>query len=175
MAKLQVELSMLEAAEALIKRKVKPQQFSKIAQEVFELMGITDEDENMNARVAQLYTDLSLSGKFVVLGDDMWDLKSRQPYDAADYDTYELGFDSEEVETPLLGDDAPAGVAPISTILDDEDEDDEKDGADADDEAQEEEIAVADDYGDDSDAQVKENEANEHAGLSVYSEDEMPT
>lgn len=168
MAKIQAELSMLEAAEMLIKRKIKPQKFMKIAKEVFELMGITDA-EDMDSRVAQLYTDLSLSGKFVVLGDNMWDLKSRQTFETADYDTYDLSFESEET-TPLLGDDAPVGIAPISAILDgneslvvdkiEEEEETEK-------------VSVSDDYGDDSSAEVKEKEANEHAGLSVYSENEI--
>ena len=168
MSKTQTELSMLEAAETLIKRKIKPQKFAKIAKEVFELMGIEDA-KDMDARIAQLYTDLSLSGKFVVLGDDMWDLKSRQTFETADYDTYELGFDTEET-TPLLGDDAPAGVAPISAILDgDEDkvlekiEDEESTGV----------VVTSDDYGDNSNAEVKDGDANEHAGLSVYNEDEM--
>jgi DNA-directed RNA polymerase subunit delta len=168
MAKIQAELSMLEAVEILIKRKIKPQKFSKIAKEVFELMGITDAGD-MDSRIAQLYTDLSLSGKFVVLGDDMWDLKSRQAFETADYDTYELGFDTEEA-TPLLGDDAPAGIAPVSAILDgDESLIEEK----VEEEEETEEVAVSDDYGDDSSAEVRDNEADQHAGLSVYSEDEM--
>ncbi|MCL2559723.1 MAG: DNA-directed RNA polymerase subunit delta [Turicibacter sp.] len=176
MAKIKAEMSMLEAAEMLIKRKIKPQKFSKIAKEVFELMGIALDDEDKDARIAQLYTDLSLSGKFVVLGDDMWDLKARQSFDTADYDTYELGFDTEEVATPLLGDDAPAGVAPISAILDEDDDDDddaEEVEKGADEPSDEEEVTVADDYGDDSDAEVKEKEADEHAGLSIYKEEEL--
>ena len=166
MAKIQAELSMLEAAETLIKRKIKPQKFAKIAKEVFELMGITDA-EDMNTRIAQLYTDLSLSGKFVVLGDDMWDLKSRQLYETADYDTYDLGFESEE-PTPLLGDDAPVGLEPISAILGDDESTDKNENAE-----ESEEITVADDYGDNSNAEVKANEADEHAGLSVYNEDQL--
>jgi DNA-directed RNA polymerase subunit delta len=175
MAKIQAELSMLEAAETLIKRKIKPQKFSKIAKEVFELMGLTD-IQDLDARTAQLYTDLSLSGKFVVLGDDMWDLKSRQTFETADYDTYELGFESEE-PTPLLGDDAPVGLAPISALLGDEDDEDDEDvekGEGAEDIDEVEEVAVSDDYGDDSNAEVKENEV-EHVGLSVYNEDELDT
>lgn len=166
MAKIKEELSMLEAAETLIKRKIKPQKFSKIAKEVFELMGLTD-IQDLDIRTAQLYTDLSLSGKFVVLGDDMWDLKSRQLFEMADYDTYELGFETEE-PTPLLGDDAPVGLAPISALLDEADEDVEKEEVD-------EAVAISDDYGDDSDAEVKEDESDEHAGLSVYNEDELDT
>ena len=173
MAKIQAELSMLEAAETLIKRKIKPQKFSKIAKEVFELMGLT-KVEDLGARTAQLYTDLSLSGKFVVLGDDMWDLKSRQTFETADYDTYELGFEAEEI-TPLLGDDTPVGVAPISAILNAKGEAETSVGnTDANKVAVEtEKVAVADDYSDDSNAEVSTEDQNEHAGLTVYSEEEL--
>jgi len=168
MAKIQTELSMLEAAELLIKRKIKPQKFSKIAREVFELMGLSNV-EDLDSRTAQLYTDLSLSGKFVATGEDMWDLKSRQLYETANYDTYELDFETEEPIT-LLGEDAPDAALIISsdrTIVDeDEDDEDEDTSEDA-------TPLVSDNYGDDSDAEIENEENDEHAGLSIYSEDEM--
>jgi len=165
MGKIQTELSMLEAAELLIKRKVKPQKFTKIAKEVFELMGLADV-EDLDVHTAQLYTDLSLSGKFVATGEDMWDLKSRQLYETANYDTYELDFETEEPIT-LLGEDAPVAalINPDRMVIDDDDDDETTvtEGA----------ALVSDDYGDDSDAEVKNEENDEHAGLSIYSEDEM--
>jgi len=164
--KIEAELSMLEAAELLFRRKLKPQKFQKIAKEVFELMGLS-EALDLDVRIAQLYTDLSLSGKFVATGEDMWDLKSRQLYETADYDTYELDFETEE-PISLLGDDAPD--APLKSermIIDDDDEDDDDDLIDG------ELAAVSDDYGDDSDAEIESAENDEHAGLSVYSEDEL--
>jgi len=164
MAKIQTELSMLEATELLIKRKIKPQKFSKIAKEVFELMGISDA-EDLEVRTAQLYTDLSLSGKFVATGEDMWDLKSRQLYETANYDTYELDFETEEPIT-LLGEDAPevALISPDRIIPDTEEEEIIVNDGDQ---------SVSDDYGDDSNAEVKNEENDEHAGLSIYSEDEI--
>ena len=167
MGKIQTELSMLEAAELLIKRKIKPQKFTKIAKEVFELMGLTDV-EDLDVRTAQLYTDLSLSGKFVATGEDMWDLKSRQLYETANYDTYELDFETEEPLT-LLGEDAPVAalINPDRMVIDlDEDDDEEITEA-------EDTVSISDDYGDDSDAEVKDDENDEHAGLSIYNEDEM--
>jgi len=167
MGKIQTELSMLEAAELLIKRKIKPQKFAKIAKEVFELMGLTDV-EDLDVRTAQLYTDLSLSGKFVATGEDMWDLKSRQLYETANYDTYELDFETEEPLT-LLGEDAPVAalINPDRMVIDlDEDDDEEITEA-------EDTVSISDDYGDDSDAEVKDDENDEHAGLSIYNEDEM--
>ena len=158
---------MLEAVELLIKRKIKPQKFSKIAKEVFELMGLSDV-EDLDERTAQLYTDLSLSGKFVATGEDMWDLKSRQLYETADYDTYELDFETEEPIT-LLGEDAPVAalINPDRMIIADEEEDVEVETG------TEEETLVSDDYGDDSNAEVKDGEGDEHAGLSIYNEEEM--
>jgi len=170
MSKIHNELSMLEAAELLIKRKIKPQKFNKIAKEVFELMGLSDA-QDLDIRTAQLYTDLSLSGKFVATGEDMWDLKSRQLYETADYDTYELDFETEE-PISLLGDDAP-DVALLKSsdrmmIIDDEDEDEEDDESAIDDD--EEAPLVSDDYGDNSDAEIEDEE---HIGLSIRNEDEM--
>ena len=159
MSKLQnTELSMLEAVEKLIKRKIKPQKFSKIAQETFELMNVTDD---LEVRTAQLYTDLSLSGKFVALGDDMWDLKSRQTFEVADYDTYDLDFEEIENPTPLLGEDAPGGAILSGIIIDDDDDEDEEDEP------------TSDDYGDESDAESKNGATGEHAGLSIYKEEDM--
>ena len=150
-----VELSMLEAVEKLIKRKVKPQKFSKIAKEAFELMGVS---ENLPERTAQLYTDLSLSGKFVALGDDMWDLKSRQAFEVADYDTYDLDFDEAEITTPLLGEDAP-GVAILAGDSHDVTEEDE------------EMEPTSDDYSDES--TPNHIDGDEHAGLSIYNEEDL--
>ena len=90
------EMSMLEVAELLIQRKIKPQKFEKIAKEVCEMMGLTDDE--FQSKLAQFYTDLTLSGKFVTVGEDKWDLKSRQKYDVANYDTYDIDFDDEEIE-----------------------------------------------------------------------------
>jgi len=170
MAKIQTELSMLEAAELLIKRKIKPQKFTKIAKEVFELMGLTG-IEDLDIRTAQLYTDLSLSGKFVATGEDMWDLKSRQTYDTANYDTYELDFETEE-PISLLGDDAPEATLISSERMVTVD-DDEPITESVDIIADDEQPLTSDDYGDDSNAEVEGEETDEHAGLSIYNEDEL--
>ena len=157
MSKIQdTELSMLEAVEKLIQRKVKPQKFAKIAKEVFELMDVS---EDLETRTAQLYTDLSLSGKFVALGDDMWDLKARQPFEVANYDTYDLDFEENESPTPLLGEDAPGIV-----LVEGESESEEVETSI---------VSSSDDYSDESDAQTNDPSATEHAGLSIYKEEDL--
>ncbi|MCL1948316.1 MAG: DNA-directed RNA polymerase subunit delta [Turicibacter sp.] len=146
------EMSMLEVAEQLIQRKIKPQKFDKIAKEVCEIMGISAEE--FDERVAQFYTDLTLSGKFVTVGEDKWDLKSRQKYDVANYDTYDISFDDEEL-IPVEND--------FDVIAD----------ADADDDFEEEEKETEDSYDDESSPELPKEESDTFEGLNIYSEEEL--
>ena len=146
------EMSMLEVAEQLIQRKIKPQKFVKIAKEVCEIMGISDEE--FEGSVAQFYSDLTLSGKFVTVGEDKWDLKSRQKYEVANYDTYDIEFDEEELIVDELTDLVTPALGDI----------DELGGA---------KISKEDDYSDQSDAEVPKEEKNELEGLSIYHESDM--
>lgn len=154
------EMSMLEVAEILIQRKIKPQKFEKIAKEVCEMMGLTDEE--FQSKLAQFYSDLTLSGKFVTVGEDKWDLKSRQKYEVANYDTYDIDFDDEEVE--LITEDGFDVYTEEETKFDEEETVVEKEFVEA--------VEAEDVYSDESDAEVEE-ESDEFEGLSVYSEDEL--
>ncbi len=156
------EMSMLEVAEMLIQRKIKPQKFDKIAKEVCQMMGLTDEE--FQSRLAQFYSDLTLSGKFVTVGEDKWDLKSRQKYDVANYDSYDIDFDDEEeVKVSEDGFDSYEDKDEKFEKFDDEDgefEDEEK---------------AEDDYSDESDAEVSEEDeiVGPFEGLEIVSEDDM--
>lgn len=101
--------SMLEIAEELMLRKKTPQSFRKIAQEVSEIMGLSAEE--LKKRLTRFYADLTLSGKFVNVSGDKWDLKSRQKFEVyenqfvyddeeeeEDYDYDEEDLDGEELE-----------------------------------------------------------------------------
>ena len=157
------EMSMLEVAELLIQRKIKPQKFEKIAKEVCEMMGLTDDE--FQSKLAQFYTDLTLSGKFVTVGEDKWDLKSRQKFDVANYDTYDIDFDDEEIE--VVTEDG-FDVYPEENeefIVEPEDETEKE-------KYLEDEEETEDDYSDESDAEVEE-ETDEFEGLAIYSEDDF--
>lgn len=157
------EMSMLEVAELLIQRKIKPQKFEKIAKEVCEMMSLTDDE--FQSKLAQFYTDLTLSGKFVTVGEDKWDLKSRQKYDVANYDTYDIDFDDEEIE--VVTEDG-FDVYPEENeefIVEPEDETEKE-------KYLEDEEETEDDYSDESDAEVEE-ETDEFEGLAIYSEDDF--
>ena len=157
------EMSMLEVAEMLIQRKIKPQKFDKIAKEVCQMMGLSDEE--FKERLAQFYSDLTLSGKFVTVGEDKWDLKSRQKYDVANYDSYDIDFDDEEeVKVSEDGFDSY------------EDKDEHYEEKDTNDSEEEKELDTEDDFGDESDAEVNDEEdelVGPFEGLEIISEDEL--
>jgi DNA-directed RNA polymerase subunit delta len=111
-------MSMLEVAENLMLRKKTPQSFKKIAQEVSELMGLSETE--LQKRLARFYADLTLSGKFVNVGGDKWDLKYRQKFEVAD-----LQFQYDDDATVDDFDDNDNGE-------DDEEEDDEEELSDED-------------------------------------------
>ena len=157
------EMSMLEVAELLIQRKIKPQKFEKIAKEVCEMMGLTDDE--FQSKLAQFYTDLTLSGKFVTVGEDKWDLKSRQKYDVANYDTYDIDFDDEEIEV-VTEDGFDVYPEENEEIIVEPEDETEKE------KYLEDEEETEDDYSDESDAEVEE-ETDEFEGLAIYSEDDF--
>lgn len=74
---------MLEVAEELMndKRRKTPQSFKKLAEDVRTILGMSDEE--FESQLAQFYADLSLSGKFINVGGDKWDLKYRQKFEVA--------------------------------------------------------------------------------------------
>lgn len=157
------EMSMLEVAELLIQRKIKPQKFEKIAKEVCEMMGLTDEE--FQSKLAQFYSDLTLSGKFVTVGEDKWDLKSRQKYEVANYDTYDIDFEDEEIEVVTEdGFDVYPEENEEFTV--------EAEAETTDKEEFVEDEETEDDYSDESDAEVEEN-TDEFEGLAIYSEDDF--
>ena len=106
---------------------------------------------------------LNENGFIEIKEEDKWDLKSRQKYEVANYDTYDIDFDDEEVE-PITED----GFDSYDTEMDYKEDDTDKD--ENDDFVDEEE--AEDDYSDESNAEVGED-SDEFEGLAIYHEDEM--
>jgi DNA-directed RNA polymerase delta subunit len=78
------QLSILEAAETLLFENKQPMSFLELFQAISEVKELTEEDKN--AMISQVYADFIVSAKFVYVGDDLWDLKSRQSIDLWDKD-----------------------------------------------------------------------------------------
>ena len=78
------QLSMIEAAERVLIQNKQPMTFMELFKSLSEAKELGDEEK---ARIiSQFYADFICSARFIYMGDDMWDLKSRQSIDMWDKD-----------------------------------------------------------------------------------------
>lgn len=117
------QMSLLEVAVMLMEQKRTQQNIMSLIKEVLEMKGITDEN---NELTAQLYIDITTSSKFVYMGDDEWDLKSRQSLEK--YERDGSAFNSKE---DLLDQDEDLDENDLED-LDEDNEDDDEDDEDSD-------------------------------------------
>lgn len=80
--------SMINVAFELMSKKKKPVTFLKLWEDVSTMMGFTPQQEEDN--IAQFYSDMSLDDRFVCVGDNKWDLRSRHTFNEVVIDTDEL-------------------------------------------------------------------------------------
>lgn len=88
------EGSMLESARAILEANGTSLKFADLWAKVKEDLEISAEEEY--ERIGHFYTDLSLSGEFVVLTDNCWDLRSRHKFDDVRSDVNAVYSDIEE-------------------------------------------------------------------------------
>ena len=87
------QMSLLEVAVQLMEQKRAPQSIRLLIKEALEMKGLEDPDHTL---AAQLYVDITTSSKFVYMGNEEWDLKSRQSLDEYDKDGSEFNSKEEE-------------------------------------------------------------------------------
>ncbi|WP_416147798.1 DNA-directed RNA polymerase subunit delta [Salipaludibacillus sp. HK11] len=73
------EVSMIEVAFALLFEQKKPAEYHTLLKRVGEVKGLPD--EFLTQRISHLYTEMSVDGRFVNLGDNSWGLRSWYPFD----------------------------------------------------------------------------------------------
>ena len=88
------EGSMLEAAFRALDAAGKEMTFAELWAKVKTELEIDDVEEAQ--RIGRFYTDLSMSGQFVVLGGNVWDLRTRHTYDKVHIDVNDVYSDVEE-------------------------------------------------------------------------------
>lgn len=94
------EGSMLEAAERVLNAAGTELRFVDLWAKVKEELEISPEEEEQ--RIGRFYTDLSMSGRFVVLGENVWDLRSRHTYDKVHIDVNDVYSDVDERDTDAV-------------------------------------------------------------------------
>ena len=86
--------SMVDVAFDLMTKKKKPVDFYKLWQEVSEIKGFNQEDKDENESL--FYTNITLDGRFITVGENRWDLRSRQKFDEVHIDMNDIYADDEE-------------------------------------------------------------------------------
>ncbi len=127
------EKSNLDVAFDLIVNTGKEVSFKEIWEEVIRVQGY---DEEIAKRLmGQFYTNLSLDGRFVTLGDNKWDLRSRHTFDKVHIDMNDVYSD---VETTSDEDVDEEDVEYNKMLEGDSEEKDEEEGLGEDEEEKEE-------------------------------------
>ena len=88
-----MEKSLLEVAYDFVSASSKPVSFKDIWAFVVKEKGL--EESVANAKVGQFYTTLMLDGRFVTLGENMWDLRVRHTFDKVHIDMKDVYDDVE--------------------------------------------------------------------------------
>lgn len=100
--------------------------FATLWNNVCEELGLTQEDRV--ARVSYFYTQLTLDGRFVTLGENVWDLRIRHTFDKVHIDMNEVySEDEEELEFIPEEDDIKDDVDRLTSEDEDDYEEDEED------------------------------------------------
>lgn len=95
--------SMVDVAYDLMTKKKKPVDFYKLWQEVSEIKGFDQNDQEENESL--LYTNITLDGRFITVGENRWDLRSRHKFDEVHIDMNDIYADDEEDTSDDDGDD----------------------------------------------------------------------
>ena len=86
--------SMVDVAYQILSEKNQILSFNKLFDEVCARLEFTKEERD--DKISQFYTNLSLDGRFVTLGDNEWDLRKNQTYDKVHIDMNDVYSDIEE-------------------------------------------------------------------------------
>ena len=121
--------SNLDVAYELVSNKRKPVEFSKLWEEVSQIQGLSEEEAK--GKASKFYTALSLDGRFITLGENTWDLRSRYTFDKVHIDMNEVYSDeADEVEDEDRSEDDYFIDEEDEELEDEEDDDEERSSED---------------------------------------------
>ena len=91
-----LQRAMVEVAYELLSKKQGPQKFNKFWIEVCDVLSMTSEERERF--ISNFYTKLTLDERFVLLEDNMWDLRERQSFDKVHIDMNDIYSEIEDEE-----------------------------------------------------------------------------
>lgn len=91
--------SMVDVAFDLMSAKKRPMAFQKLFEEISEIKGFTQEESD--ERISLFYTNITLDGRFITVGENKWDLRVRHNFAAVHIDMNDIYAEDDEVESEI--------------------------------------------------------------------------
>lgn len=91
------KMSFVDTAYKIVEQEGKEASFASLWTAVCAELGLTEEEKR--AKVAYFYTQLTLDGRFVTLGENVWDLRERHEFEKVHIDMNDVYADDVEEET----------------------------------------------------------------------------
>lgn len=91
-----MQKSLIEIAYEFVESQKEPVPFAKIWEYVKATAGLSEEEASKKA--GQFFTNMMLDGRFVTLGENEWDLRSRHTFDKVHIDMKDVYSDVETAD-----------------------------------------------------------------------------
>lgn len=88
--------SLLDLTYEFISTQSEPVSFAEICEYIAKESGLTKEE--LDKKISRFYTNLVLDGRFVTLGENTWDLRSRHTFDKVHIDMKDVYSDVEAAD-----------------------------------------------------------------------------
>ena len=159
--KMENQMSLIEIALEIMDEHKEPIDIYTLIEETLARKGVVDTD---GTYAAKLYTDITTSSKFVFMGENKWDLKSRQSLDQFDKDGSSFNskedYDNSEEEDDDLNE-SDLELEDADDYDDDEDEEDDEDRYDDEDEDEDDSDLDLEDDEEEDDESYDDNDDEE--------------
>ncbi len=116
--------SFVASAYDIVVKNEKEISFAQLWNAVCEELGVSEEDK-VNY-VSYFYTQLTLDGRFVTLGENVWDLRIRHTFDKVHIDMNDVYAEEDEEEIIIEDEDIKDDIDRLN-LEDDSDYEDEED------------------------------------------------
>lgn len=93
---MKLERSLVSVAYEILENKGTQVDFNELFNQVCEILNIEDK----NSVISYFYTQLTLDGRFVTLGGNVWDLRKRHKFDTL-HDLHAFDYEDEEDEEDI--------------------------------------------------------------------------
>lgn len=91
-----MEKSMLDVAYEIVSQRTEPITFKELVAQIVAELNLSEEE--CVKRISRFYTNLMLDGRFVTLGENTWDLRSRNKFEKVHIDMNDVYKDEDEDE-----------------------------------------------------------------------------